>query len=282
MTNYCYLNGKIITCNKAKVSVNDIGILRGFGIFDFLRSHKGRPFLLEKHLGRLEKSAELLNLKVPLSKKEIRGVIEELLKKNKLSEASIRIVLTGGQSVDGLSYDYDSPTFFILVKELQIYPPSIYKKGVKLITFEHQREMPEAKTNNYITMLRLKKFKEKKKAFEILYVSRGLVLEGTTCNFFIFKKNTLITPKSNILYGTRRNLVINLAKNKFKVAERALRLKEIKEATEAFITSTNRNIVPVVRIDDNKVGDGKVGKNTSYLMDLFNEYFEKYSRKICF
>lgn len=282
MTNYCYLNGKIIPRHKAKVSVDDIGILRGFGIFDFLRSQKGKPLLLEKHLKRLKKSAELLNLKVPLSEKEIKGVIEKLLKKNKLSEASVRIVLTGGPSADGLSYDYDSPTFFILVKELKIYPPSIYRKGVKLITFEHQREMPEAKTNNYITMLRLKKFKEKKKAFEILYVSRGLVLEGTTCNFFIFKKNTLVTPKNNILYGTRRNLVINLAKNKFKVAERALKLEEIKEASEAFITSTSRDIIPVVRIDDDKVGDGRVGKNTKYLMDLFNEHFEKYSRKICF
>ncbi len=272
MAKYCYLNGKIVPVKKASVSVYDLGLLRGFGVFDFLRVYNGKPFLLKEHLVRLANSARLLNLKVPLSRKEITDVIDKLLKKNHLKEATVRIVLTGGESNDGLHCDYNSPTFFILTKAAPNYPPSLYKNGIKLMTFEHQREVSQAKTTNYLTMISLQNIKEKKKAFEILYTSKGLVLEGASCNFFIFKGNTLITPKDNILMGTTRNFILKLAKGKFKIEARPLRLKELNKATEAFIASVTREILPVVKIDNLKIGQGKVGQNTKHLMDLFRKY----------
>ncbi|MBI4708602.1 MAG: aminotransferase class IV [Candidatus Portnoybacteria bacterium] len=278
MPKYCYLNGKVIPEEKAKVSINDIGLLRGYGVFDYLRTYNGKPFLLNEHLARFEKSAKSLNLKVPASKKEVGNIILSLLAKNKIEDAAIRIVLTGGESQNGITCDYDCPTFFITTKELPECPPHIYEKGVKMITCEHQREKPEAKSNNYATMMSLMGLKEKKKAFEILYTSKGFVLEGATCNFFIFKNNSLITAKENILHGTRRGLILKLAKNKFKVIERPLKLKEALGASEAFISSTSRGIVPVVKIDDNKIGNGKVGENTRYLMNIFWEYINKVNK----
>jgi len=273
---YCYLNGKIIELKDAKVSVTDIGVLRGFGVFDFLKVKDGKMLLIDRHLERLNNSIEKTNLKLPVSRGEIIKIIDKLLEKNKVADAGVRIVLTGGESVDGMTYNPSKPTIFILLQELHQYPDKIYQNGVKLITFEHQRELPEAKTNNYITKMKLQGEKEKAGAFEILYVYKGHVLEGATSNFFIFKNDTLITAKKDdILLGTRRGLVLELAREKFEIEERKINIEELRQANEAFIVSTTPNIVPVVQIDGQKIGDGKVGANTKYLMERLGNYLSK-------
>jgi len=274
MTKYCYLNGKILPLEKAGISLRDIGILRGYGIFDFSRTYNGKPFAFKEHFMRMKHSANVLNLKVPIFEKETEEIIKKLISKNKLKEANIRMVLTGGESLDGISYH--STTFYILVGDVKKFPESIYKKGAKLITYEYLRDEASAKTLNYITAIKLQPFKKRQKAFEILYTYKGYILEATTSNFFIFKKDNLITPKENILYGITRNYVIKLAKDIFKIEERAVSLKELDSATEAFITSTNKEIVPVVKIDNKIIGNGKVGKNTKKLIEIFHLFTQNY------
>jgi len=277
MKKYCYLNGKIISENEAKISLKDIAILRGYGVFEFLRTYNSKPFLLKEHFTRLRKSAKNLNLQLPISQKELFKQIKKLLLKNKFKESAIKLVLTGGQIIDsrGMEYDKNSPTFFILVDKLQELPKSFYQKGVKLITYEHLREIPGAKTINYITVIKLQNLCKRKKAFDILYTQNGFLLETTTSNFFIFKKDKLLTPKKNILIGLTRNFVIKLAKNKFKVEERDIDLKELERAEETFIASTTKEILPVVKIDNKIIGNGRVGKKTKYLMDLVHQYTQK-------
>ena len=272
MKKYCYLNGKILSESEAKISLKDIAILRGYGVFEFLRTYNSKPFLLKEHFTRLRKSAKNLNLQLPISQKELFKQIKKLLLKNKFKESAIKLVLTGGQIIDsrGMEYDKNSPTFFILVDKLQELPKSFYQKGVKLITYEHLREIPGAKTINYITAIKLQNLCKRKKAFDILYTQNGFLLETTTSNFFIFKKDKLLTPKKNILIGLTRNFVIKLAKNKFKVEERDIDLKELERAEETFIASTTKEILPVVKIDNKIIGNGRVGKRTRYLMDLFH------------
>lgn len=272
MQNYCFLNGRIIPEGQAKVSVNDIGLLRGYGVFDFLRSYDGKPFILDRHLDRFEHSAKLLDLKIPVSREKIKEIITNLLEKNNLKDAGIRLVLTGGPSKDGVSFGEEFPTFYILTKELPKYSASYYQEGVKLITHEYQREIPEAKTINYITMLSLTALKKKLGALEILYTSKGSILEGASCNFFVFKGDVLITADLQMLRGTRRRIILDLCKGKFKVEERTLKVEELQDVTEAFITSTTRDIMPVTRIDDFQIGDGSVGPNTKILMILFNDF----------
>lgn len=277
MVKYCYINGEVIAVDKATVSVNDLGLLRGYAVFDFIRIQNKKPIFWDAHMNRFENSAKSLDLKIPLSREEIKHIIEELLEKNSLVDATARLVLTGGDSEDSLTCDDESPTFFVLTKELPKYPVEIYEKGIKLMTFEHQREKSEAKSNNYITLLSLKNQKKEQKAFEVLYTSNGLVLEGATCNFFLFKGDTLVTAKDNILLGTRRAAILKLAKGKFKVEERDIKLQEINKATETFISSVTRDIVPVVKIDESQIGNGKVGANTQFLMKKLNELVEKES-----
>ena len=278
MKKYCYLNGKIISENEAKISLKDIAILRGYGVFEFLRTYNSKPFLLKEHFTRLRKSAKNLNLQLPISQKELFKQIKKLLLKNKFKESAIKLVLTGGQIIDsrGMEYDKNSPTFFILVDKLQELPKSFYQKGVKLITYEHLREIPGAKTINYITVIKLQNLCKRKKAFDILYTQNGFLLETTTSNFFIFKKDKLLTPKKNILIGLTRNFVIKLAEDKFEVEEKDIALKELEKAEEAFLTSTTKEILPVVKIDNKIIGNGKVGKKTRYLMDLFQRHTKEY------
>lgn len=276
MKSFCYLNGKIIPTDQAKISVGDIGILRGYGVFDILRTYNGRPFQLTEHYKRWTNSAKILNLKVPLTKIQLETIINKLMKLNKMRESRVRIVLTGGQAIDGMGHNPKNFTIFILTEKLIPLPASLYKNGATLITLEHQRNLPEAKIINYQTGIKYNALKEKNKAIEILYVSQGEILEGMGSNFFLFRRNTLITPKENILKGTTRNLILRLAKKKFKVEVKNVKVSELNSATECFLTSITKGVLPIVKIDKKKIGDGHVGKNTKILMELFSDFTKKY------
>ncbi|OWK27336.1 MAG: hypothetical protein US76_03815 [Parcubacteria group bacterium GW2011_GWA2_38_13b] len=272
---YCYLNGKIITVSNAHINLNDMGILRGYGIFDFFRTYNGKAFLLKEHFERFKRSAKILKLKMPISLIQLNNLMKNLLAENKLKECFVRMVLTGGESSDGITCE--KPTFFILPENHAKLQNYIYSKGGKLITYDYQRKMPEAKTTDYAIAAMLQNLRKKKKAIEVLYIKNGLILEATMSNFFIFKKNTLITPKNNVLIGITRDFVVKLAKKaKFFVEERDLPLREIKSVSEAFITATTKEIAPIIQINDQKIGNGKIGKNTQILMELFRKYAQNY------
>ncbi len=140
---------------------------------------------------------------------------------------------------------------------------------------EHQRIIPEAKHNNYILAVKNQKLRIKEKAFEILYTFEGKVLEASTSNFFIVKNKQLITPKHNILIGTTRNKIIHLAKNKHQIIEKDIQLKDALSADEAFLTATNKGVVPVVKINSTTIGNGKVRDVTLELIDSYNKGINK-------
>lgn len=276
MSKFCYFNGKIVPLAKAIIDPYDMGFLRGLAVFDLARTYNGKPFLYEEHLARLRKSSEGFGLSVPLSDEKIIKITSELLKKNKTKEGSIRLVLTGGKAAGGLGFDKKKPTFLITIEPAIALPPLWYKNGVKLVSYEYQRVPYQAKTTNYSIAVSLQAWKEKNKAAEILYVSGGKVLEATTSNFFIFKGDTLITPKENVLIGITRNFVIGLSTPLFKIEEREISVSELSRCDEAFVTATNKEILPVVKIDDIKIGNGKVGARVKKLMEAFRSYTKKY------
>lgn len=269
---YCYFNGKIIPFSQAKIRVDDLGVTRGFGVFDVSKSYgDGKVFLLDAHVNRFFHSAETIDLTPPMSKKTLTRLIQTLLKKNGGGEAQVRVVMTGGAPVDGLRFNKKKPTVFILIEPFIPFSHSVYRNGTKLITHEFQRAFPRAKTTNYITAVSLQEERIKAKAIEILFVSRGFVREASTSNIFILKGNNLITPYEGILLGITRDFTLKLAKPLYHVEERNIRTEELFSADEVFLTATNKEIVPIVTIDGKKIGDGKVGKNTKTLMRLFRE-----------
>lgn len=274
--NYCYVNGTILPETEAHISVRDIGLLRGYGIYDGLRTYNGKPFLFAEHFARFISSAEALGLVIPVTETELQQVITELVAKNGDTEAAIRIIITGGETSDGVTFNPATPTILVLTEPLPEYPKRIYREGVKLITYEYEREMPEIKTTNYITAVKLQPYQEQQSAFEVLYVSQGHILEATTSNFFLFLNDTLVTPKRNVLGGITRNLVLKLAKDSFSIEERELTVSELVGASEAFITSSFKEIVPVVKIDKTIIGQSIVGKRTKSLMDKFHKFTRRY------
>ena len=251
--------------------------MRGYGVFDVMKTVNGKIFLFDEHFKRLSDSADYMGVRLPAGKKEIENVIKKLTSKNKIKQASIRIVLTGGRSADAMHFDSKTPTFYILVSEFRPLKEELLKNGVKLVTVEHSRDAAEIKTTNYVEAVRVINERQKKENFfEIIYISNGAVLEASTSNFFALIGSKLVTPKDNILKGITRNLVIKLAKKKFEVEERELKMDELNLAAEAFIVATNKDIVPVVQIDGKKIGDGKPGKNTKRMMELFEEFVKNY------
>ena len=274
MYKFCFFNGKIHPANNPRIDLNDLGVIRGYGIFDYLRTYNGKPFLLDKYIARFQNSAKQMQLPLPYSELELAGIVNELLAKNKIAEAGIRFVITGGVSED--NYNIGKPVFYILIEDVHTYPDKWYKEGIKLMTHDHCRVFPEIKLTNYITAIRLQPVLRQKEMHDILYIYDNKVLETTRSNFFIFKNATLITPENNVLIGRTRNCILDLAKNDFKIEQRDIEKVELSEADEAFITSSSQKVMPVVKIDDILVGNGKVGANTRRVMELFDKFTNAY------
>lgn len=268
---YCFLNGKFLNFKNAGLPLNDLGILRNYGVFDFLRTYNKKPFLLREHLGRFRQSARLLNLPLRYSDAYITRAISALISLNNFPETSVRLVLTGGPTEDGIHYI--KPTFFILAEKSESLPNHFYEKGIATVTHEYKREVPQAKTTQYREAIYLRNQKRYRNYPDIVYISNGFILEGTTSNFFLIKGNTIITPKRNVLIGTTRNCVIRLAKERFiKVEERDIFVSELQKADEAFFTATNKEILPIVQIDGKSIGNRKVGRHTKELQKRFRAY----------
>lgn len=253
------------------MSVDDIGFLRGYGVFEVLRTYSSEPFLLERHLNRFEGSARLLGLEGIPSRKEISDAIRDLISMFSGKEVSLRIVLTGGRTPDGLSFDPASPTFLIIAEDFVGPDDNLYEKGAHLFPIEHRRVFPEAKTLNYIFPIKTKRDLEGRGFFDLLYTSDGTVLESSTSNFFIVKGDKLITSADGVLMGITRGFVIDIAKDRFGVEKRPVKFDELKTADEAFITATNKEIIPVTMVGDLTIGSGSVGAVTKELMSLFKE-----------
>jgi branched-chain amino acid aminotransferase len=272
---YCFLNGKILALDDAKVGINDIGILRGYGISDVMKAYGKKVFLIERHLDRFFNSAAALNIKIPYSRKKIAEVISTLLRKNGFSLSTIRMIITGGEMQGGITFDPKKPTFFITVEPFVEYPTDFYSNGVKLISREYQRFMPHVKSTRYLPAVLWHDDKVREGAAEVLYVSGDNVLECSTSNFFIVKDGVLITTKDSILNGITRQVTLELARDEFPIEERPYTKDDLFAADEAFLTATNKRIVPVVKVDGSLIGDGKPGEVTKKLMELFGEYVDK-------
>ncbi|AFZ19243.1 aminotransferase class IV [Allocoleopsis franciscana] len=268
----CYLNGKYVSFDQACLPLNDLGIVRGYGIFDFLRTYNGVPFKLTEHIQRLQNSAKLIGLSLPWSSAEIEEITQNTLTHNHLAEANIRIVVTGGASADFIT-PLGQPSLMVIVTPVSEYPQEYYEQGIKVITVPIERFIPKAKSLNYISAIGALQQAKQTNAVEALYVnSQGDVLEGTTTNFFVFRGSQLLTPKEGILNGITRDVILELAKDRFEIVEQSIAYSQLNHCDEAFITSSTKEIMPVVQIDELHISQGKPGENTQTLMDLFQNY----------
>ncbi len=280
-----FLNGKFFDSKQAKVSAFDHGFLYADGVYETLRTYGGRVWQSGEHLKRLRNSAGMIGLSLPWSLKQIEAWINGTVVKNGFKESRIRVTVTRGEN----GFDFGpakKPTICIQVQKLIEQPASVYKRGVKVVSFEGERLLPEAKTLNLLPMVLAQQFMLKKKAYEALFVDakgrggeRALVREGTVTNVFMVKNGVLMTPGKNILAGTTRDAVLKVARRlglQMKVGD--IQLRDLYEADEVFLTNAPRGIVPVCQVDGKKIGErsgtngGCPGKITKKLIKAFDDY----------
>lgn len=278
MEQKCYLNGQIVPLSQASVSVLDIGLLRGFGIYEGLITHNRKPFMLEDHLARMHRSADKMSLTVPVSDAEIAAAIGELVESNVPSdrEALIRIILTGGTTVGVIDYNPATPTMFILVTEFTPLESEYLRTGCKVELVEYHRDLAEIKSINYIKTVLLQKERKVKGALELIYTWQGQVLECGGSNVFIVKDGKIITTKDDIVLGITRKVVIDLAKPHYTIEERPMTVEEMLSADEVFITGSFKEVVPVVQIGDAKIGNGAPGPVSNRIVQLFADCAKNY------
>lgn len=278
MQQFCYLNGEILPTSDAKVSVNDIGLLRGFGIYEGLITHNRKPFMFADHMERFHRSAKKMDLTVPVSDDAILTAINDLVERNvaKDKNALVRIILTGGNTIGVIDYDPETPTLYILVTEFVPLEEKFLHEGCVLLPIEYHRDLSEIKSVNYINTVLLQKQRKAAGALEIVYTSNGYMLEGGGSNVFIVKDGVLITPKDDIVLGITRKAVLQVARDSFKIEERPVTVEEFYAADEVFITGSFKEVVPVITVGDRTISGGVPGPVTKKVIELFRDFTRTY------
>jgi len=219
---------------------------------------------LRSHLERLYLPAKAQGI-IPTVRRQddFRHILVDLLQRIDAPEARIRLIM---------DTTLEPGTMYVMLAPLQLLPDEAYQNGVHLETSRTSREKPSLKRTSFIEESALERKRIGPGTFEILLTVKGRILEGMTSNFFYVRDGALCTAGRGVLIGVTRQTVLSLARQDgMAYRNRAIRLNELPMISEAFITSSSRGIVPVVGIDTQQVGDGKVGPITRRLMHLYNE-----------
>lgn len=276
-----FISGKLYAKEDAKISVYDHGLLYGDGVFEGLRSYGGKVFRLAEHLDRLWNSAKALCLEIPMTKEEMAAAVNNTLQANGISDGYIRLVVTRGSGTLGLDPNRCSnPEVIIITDFISLYPQEFYENGLQIITASTIRNHPAAlspriKSLNYLNNILAKIEGLQAGCVEALMLNhKGEVAECTGDNLFLVMKGEVLTPPidAGILEGITRDAVIELAREAgLNVREIPLTKHDVYIADECFLTGSAAEVVPVVKVDSRKIGDGKPGAVTKDLTRRFRE-----------
>ena len=266
---HCFLQDRFIPLTEAGLPVTDLGVQRGYGIFDFLRVTENKPLFIDDHLDRFYHSAREMRLPIAYSQTALKEIIQKLIVQNNLSDSGIRILLSGGTSPDG--YQIIQPNLAIVQQPISKPADEIFAKGYKLLTYAHQRQMPHVKTTDYLMAVWLQPWVKENGGDDVLYHQNGYVSECPRSNFFIVTKSGIVvTPGRNILAGITRKQLLGIAEDYgIHIELKDISLEDIWDAKEAFITSSTKRLIPVHTIDDLYLGPFSVDSVTATLYRIF-------------
>jgi branched-chain amino acid aminotransferase len=269
VTRIVMIDGRIVGPDEAKVSVYDRGFLYGDAVFEVLRTYSGLPFALDEHMRRLERSAQRVAIQLPVDVATLRAEIERAVSAARNEESYVRVMVTRG--VGPLAIDPDTagnPLRVVLVEPVAGPGPEAYAGGIAAVTVRTKRTVDEtgavgAKVTNYLAnVLAVREAKGRGGQEAFVVDASGHVVEGATSNVFAVKGGRLLTPpeSAGILPGITRSRMMAAARVLgIEVVELVLRPEDLYEADEVFITSSIRELLPVVRVDDRVVGGGVPG-----------------------
>jgi branched-chain amino acid aminotransferase len=276
------IDGQLVAPERAVVSVFDRGFLYGDSVFEALRTHGGELRLLDAHLERLERSAARVFIPLPVPRSTLRREVEAAVAAHGSPESYVRLMLTRGTARSlGLDPELaENPCRVVLVTALKTPPPEVYEQGIAAITFRIERpsdatSVASAKIGNYLpSVLAMRKARASGAGEALLEDAAGNILEGSTSNVFAVVAGRLITPPETtaILPGITRARVIDVARAAdIPVELRPLLRAELASVDEIFVTSSIREVVPIVELDGQPVGSGSPGPIARELLRRFRE-----------
>jgi branched-chain amino acid aminotransferase len=281
MSRQIYISGKFVPQEDAKVSVYDHGLLYGDGVFEGLRSYRGKVFRLREHIVRLYESARAIWLEIPMTQDAMCAAVNEAVRINKIDDGYVRLVVTRGAGTLGLDPNRCSnPQVIIIADTISLYPRELYEKGLEIVSVSVQRTSPAAlspriKSLNYLNNILAKIEGLQAGCIEALMLNhKGEVAECTGDNIFLVRRGVLYTPPldAGILGGITREAVIEVARGaEIEVRETALTKHDVYVADECFLTGTAAEVVPVVKVDSRTIGTGKPGPITRNLEKRFKK-----------
>jgi branched-chain amino acid aminotransferase len=279
---FASVNGIIMPAAEARVSVLDNGFAFGDSVYEVMRTYGGQAFEPGRHFRRLRTSAGRLGIEVRATDTELMEQVEALLARAGSGESYVRIILTRG--VGDCSYDFTriaGPTLVMIQKALAAYPVRHYDEGIRVAAVGVRRNHPKAldpaiKSSNLLNNILAAREAQARGCDEpVLLNQEGFLAEGASTNLFVVSEGRFRTPplSTGILAGITREVVIELlAGLSLPCQETPLHLDDLRDADEAFMTSTTREVVPVRQLDDTPIGDGRPGPYTSRLIDAFRAY----------
>jgi len=285
MSTVVMLDGRVCAPGDATVSVFDRGFLYGDSVFETIRTYGGVPFELDAHLQRLERSAGLVHIPLPLAASALAVEISAAVALAANAESYVRVMITRGQGPMGLDPALAERALrVIIVQPLQAPPAEQYSQGIGAISYRTERVLDAslvqgAKIGNYLTSVLAMREARLRGALEALILdAHGQVLEGASSNVFLVHGERLVTPPldAGILPGITRGWVLELARQLGLAVElRAIPLGEAYAASELFITSSIRELLPVVHLDGRVLGTGAVGPVFRRLLDAFRAHVRR-------
>ena len=278
MNEIVYLNGSLIPRSQAKVSALDYGFLYGFGLFETMRAYEGQVFRLESHLSRLVRSAELLGL--PVRVPELKDAVRDTIEANRLSDARIRITISAGEGeMPPGPGTCQKPTVLVLAERYQPYLEEVYQRGFRAVISSIRRNsqspLSRLKSANYLESLLARQQARETGVDEAVCLNdKGLLAEASMSNIFLVSDGILRTPgeESGILPGITRGVILELAlKLDIKALEEDIRLSELFQAQEAFLTNSLIEVMPLTELEGKPVASGRPGALSRRLLAAYRK-----------
>jgi branched-chain amino acid aminotransferase len=296
-----WLNANFVDEDSPNISLRDTGLLHAAGVFTTMRASSGRVFRLPQHLQRLRASCEALFVPLQFSDADLAGAVDEVLARNNLVDARLRLTVTRGQSLqDPLHGTHLTPNCFLTATPLQPYPAHFYAQGLTVMLNDEQKLNPYDhqaghKTLDYFSRLAALREAVRRGAGEALWFNVHNYLQSASiANVFLVKDKALLTPptneelrdpalaaacpypKSNVLPGVTRSAILELARgNNVQVRLEALNVTNVLEADEIFLTNSIMQIMPVGRVEKHAVGQSTPGDITQMLISLLQDELAK-------
>ena len=259
---------------------NYLSVTRGYQVFTFFKTaNNGVPVFLEDHIDRIVGNAKSMQMNLSFSKEDIQSLVYQTLEKNDFSKTECNVmIIMAGKAPDDISglVSSEAVDLFIVTSPIKKYPKESYQNGISLGLYEFERIDAEVKTpyTYYGGMKAHRSLVHEGSFDEVLYTSKEEILEGTTFSFFIVKNDIVTTTKldGRILGSvTRKNLLRLMSLHKINHSESKITIEDLKTSSEAFIASANRDLIPVISIDNHKIGDGIIGPKYKQLIELYQK-----------